>query len=266
MSMKIAVISNRTKDPEKLHADAVMRELRKYDCEGFVYQHIPALDDFSLCVVIGGDGTLMRVARKAAPLGIPILGVNLGRVGYMAELETDEIGDIGRFFAGDYRIEKRMMLSADVACGQNRLTALNDAVLSHGILSRIADIELICDGNSVGHYRADGLIFATPTGSTAYSLSAGGAVVDPKLECICVTPICPHSLKSKPLIFSSDCVLEAVNSQPYGEELYLTVDGNDSAMIEGGSSVKVTRSEIETSLIRIKNNGFYNVLSQKMSE
>ncbi len=244
-------------------------------CVSRVFQRMP--DSFSgdeypeLIVVIGGDGTIMRAARAAATLRIPILGVNCGHLGYLAELEQSEIELISRYLDGEYTIERRMML--DVRCGGRSYLALNDAVISHGVLSRMAEIELFCGDERVSRYHADGLIAATPTGSTAYSLSAGGPVVDPSLDCVIVTPICPHSLGAKPLIFAPDNVLRAVNAyQPrtsdgpgYGD-LYLTVDGIDSVSLPIGSEATVTRAGITTSFIRMNRRGFYGVLSGKMSD
>ena len=272
---KIYVMSNPARDTGMKVAGRVMSELEKYGCEASLFRRIPDIPEGDakpeLIIVIGGDGTIMRAARQAAPHNIPILGVNCGHLGYLAELEHDEPELISRYFDGDYTVEKRMMLK--VSCSGSTHFALNDAVISHGVLSRMAEIELWCGKEHVSRYYADGLIAATPTGSTAYSLSAGGPVVDPRLDCFIVTPICPHSLGAKPLIFAPDSVLRAVNAyQPRAEDepayggLYLTVDGIDNISLPHGESVTVTKAEISTSFIRMNRRGFYTVLNGKLSD
>ena len=243
----------------------VLAELAKYDCEVTLSDIVPENSGQDLYIVIGGDGTLMRAARRAAPCGIPILGINLGRIGYLAELEPDEISEIGRVFNGDYTVEDRMMLCVETSEGV-RIRALNDAVISHGVITRMAEFDLMCGGSLVGHYRADGMIAATPSGSTAYSLSAGGPVVDPRLNCICLTPICPHSISARPLIFAPDSRLEIINTDREGKNLYLTVDGSENFKVGYMQRVLITRSTIVTKFIRMKDYRFYNVLSEKMSD
>ena len=144
--------------------------------------------------------------------------------------------------------------------------ALNDAVISNGSVSRMIDLELSEGGSTVTTYRADGLIVATPTGSTAYSMSAGGAIVDPRVQCFCVTPICPHSFAARPMIFSDDAVLEIRNICAREKMLYLTVDGRMNFELYRNQVVRVTKSNIQTSLIRLKSYGFYRKLRQKMSD
>ena len=271
---RIYVMSNPARDIGMKAADMIMSELQKHGCDAKLFLKTPDLSSGEkpeLMIVVGGDGTIMRAARHAAPHGVPILGVNCGHLGYLAELEQDEPELISRYFDGDFTVEKRMMLKVE-CCGLTHL-ALNDAVISHGVLSRMAEIELWCGAEHVSRYYADGLIAATPTGSTAYSLSAGGPVVDPRLDCFIVTPICPHSLGAKPLIFSPDSVLRAVNVyQPRASDepgygmLYLTVDGMDNIKLPQGETVTVTRSEISTSFIRMNRRGFYSVLNKKLSD
>lgn len=222
-----------------------------------------------MLVVLGGDGTILEASRRAAINKTPILGVNLGRLGYMAELEFDELRLLPRIFEGDYGIDERSMLSVTMldAAGQKKITsfALNDAVISNGSIARIVDLELSEGGAQVTTYRADGLIIATPTGSTAYSMSAGGAVVDPRLNCFCVTPICPHSLTARPLIFPDSTTLEVRNICERERNLFLTIDGRINYELYRGESVRVTKSDKTIRLITLKDRGFYNVLRQKMT-
>ena len=219
---------------------------------------------------MGGDGTILEAARRAASRGTPILGINLGRLGYMAELETSELDQLSHLFTGDFRVEKRSMLRVDVLSAQRELKAfcyaLNEAAISNGSVSRIIDRQLFENGAPVTSYRADGLLIATPTGSTAYSMSAGGAIVDPSVPCFCVTPICPHSFAARPLIFSDQSVLEVKNICVREKMLYLTVDGKINFELYRNQVVRITKSELEAGLIRIKNTGFYQKLCKKMQE
>jgi NAD+ kinase len=223
-----------------------------------------------ILIVLGGDGTILEVARRAAQRGTPILGVNLGRLGYMAELEMGEIDHLDRLFDGSYETEARSMLRVELLSAGGELKsfcyALNDAVISNGSISRIIDLELLEGGNPVTSYRADGLIIATPTGSTAYSMSAGGAIVDPRVDCFCVTPVCPHSFIARPLIFAGSSVLEVRNVCAREKVLYLTVDGRMNFELYRNQSVRIRKSSMETKLIRIKSCGFYKKLRQKMSD
>lgn len=221
-------------------------------------------------IVLGGDGSILEAARRAATRGTPILGINFGRLGYMAELEAGELAELHRLFTGDYTLERRMMLRVDLLGSGGELKsfcyALNDAVVSNGSVARVIDLELSENGEAVTTYRADGLIIATPTGSTAYSMSAGGAIVDPSVPCFCVTPICPHSFAARPLIFPDRSVLEIRNICAREKMLYLTVDGKMSFELLRGQTVRVTRSKLETKLIRFRKSGFYRVLCQKLRD
>lgn len=244
-----------------------------------------------MLIVLGGDGTILEAARRSAQRQTPILGINLGRVGYMAELEMSEldllsrlflsdapVGDYDRFahgmedelIPGGYAIERRAMLDIELVSTEGTVRAamygLNDAVITNGSVSRVVDIELYESGAPVTAYRADGLIVATPTGSTAYSMSAGGPVTDPRVRCFCVTPICPHSLAARPLIFPDQAVLEIRNISQREKMLCLTVDGRTNCELYRGETVRITRSPLETRLVRLKSYGFYNRLRAKMSD
>ncbi len=232
-----------------------------------------------LLIVLGGDGTILEAARRSAARQTPILGINLGRVGYMAELEMNELDLLGQLFdrttaegyqPASFEIEKRSMIHVEVLsqAGEVRQTmyGLNDAVITNGSVARIVDIELSEAGAPVTTYRADGLIIATPTGSTAYSMSAGGPVADPRVKCLCVTPICPHSLGARPLIFPDSATLEVRNICQREKMLYLTVDGRTNCELYRNETVRITRSPLETNLVRLKSCGFYNRLRAKMSQ
>lgn len=220
-----------------------------------------------LVIVLGGDGFMLDAARRAAPHGIPILGINMGRIGYMTELEIEEIALIDRIFENDFHVDERAMLKVEIrtAKGQTRTTsyALNDAVIANGSTARIVDL-LLADGEEeINTYRADGLVIATPTGSTAYSLSAGGPIVDPKLSCFCVTPICPHSMVARPLVFSDTAELRVKNICVREKVLHLTLDGRMTFDLFFGDTVVITKSEMKTCLLRLKDEGFYAKIRNK---
>ncbi len=236
------------------------------------YRYMPleeAYAEADCIVVLGGDGSILDAARRAAPLKKPLLGINMGHLGYMAELEMGELAALSHVVAGEYEIDERAMLAVSIRTQAGGLKAesfaLNDAVISNGSVARIVDIELSESGELVSAYRADGMIVATPTGSTAYSMSAGGPITDPHLPCLLVTPVCPHSLTARPLLFRDDAKLEIKNVCQREKMLYLTVDGRINFEIYRGDTVHVTRSPMTTRLIRLRRGGFYNRLQQKMN-
>lgn len=220
-----------------------------------------------MVIVLGGDGFMLEAARRAAVADIPILGINLGRVGYMTELELDELDLLERVFAGDYTIDERAMLSVEIISRSGNKKgesyALNEAVVANGTTARIVDLQLSDNGVIVSDYRADGLVIATPTGSTAYSLSAGGPIVDPKLSCFCVTPICPHSLLARPLVFPDTSRLEVKNICVREKVLHLTLDGRVTYDLYYGDVALITKSRLSTKLIRLKERSFYSKIRTK---
>lgn len=286
--LKIALLTNFNIHEKANAAMKVAERLQKEDCEILVaafnrekverlqnearaFRFLPLEQVYAeadILIVLGGDGTILEAARRAAQRGTPILGINLGRLGYMAELEIGELDQLSRLFSGEYTLEKRSMLRVELLSnGELRsfCYALNDAVISNGSVSRIIDVELSEGGSRVATYRADGLIIATPTGSTAYSMSAGGAIVDPRVECFCVTPICPHSFTARPLIFADSSTLEVRNICAREKMLYLTVDGRMNFELYRNQVVRITKSSMQTNLIRLKSCGFYKKLWQKMT-
>jgi NAD+ kinase len=220
-------------------------------------------------IAMGGDGTILETARYAASDGIPVLGMNLGRLGYLAELETNELELLADIVAGNYTVDERSMLKVSVNsvkkgkiyCGY----ALNDAIVSYGSAPKLIDLDLLDNGTPIATYRSDGLIISTPTGSTAYSMAAGGAVVDPRLKCFCVTPICSHSLTSKPLIFPDSAAIEVVNISRREKTVSLTLDGRRVFDIYFGDTVCVGKAPIVAKLIRIKPRSFYQTLRSKLN-
>lgn len=185
----------------------------------------------------------------------------------MTELEIDEIELIDRVFDGNFRIDERAMLKVEIISSNGQIKssayALNDAVIANGAAARIVDLELSDKGELVNAYRADGLVIATPTGSTAYSLSAGGPIIDPKLSCFCVTPICPHSMCARPLVFPDTATLEVKNICVREKLLHLTVDGRATFDLFLGDRVVVTKSEMTAKLLRVKGEDFYSKIRER---
>lgn len=221
-------------------------------------------------VVLGGDGSIIDASNKLLGANIPIIGINFGHVGYLAELEINEIELLDALTEGNYFIDERMMLDAEVydrfGTMREKSTVLNDIVLSNGPVARLLTFDIYCGNIKIQTCRADGIIIATPTGSTAYSLSAGGPVLEPSLDCVCLTPICPHTLTSRPVIFRGDSVIRLSNILSKGTSVYVTADGRDVFALNEGDTVSIKRSEHTSKLIRIKDSGFLGVLHAKLSE
>ncbi len=241
---------------------------RQYELESDIFfgESDKILSSCDMVLTVGGDGTIIHAARKAALLGKPILGINTGRLGFVAELETNELDMLSRLAHGDYSIEKRMMLK--VILRDKEFYAMNDAVISRGSLSRLIDIDvsLAEDKGYICHYRADGLIVSTPTGSSAYSLAAGGPVVEPTMKCIVMTPVCSHSLFARPVVFSHHSQLALSAACDDNTKVYLTLDGVKTMTISRSDIIYVTSSQIETKLIKLKDKTFYKVLNDKFTE
>lgn len=219
-------------------------------------------------VTIGGDGTIIRYAKKAAQAKKPIIGINAGRVGYLANIEQGEYKLLSKLKTGEYTTEKRMMLDITVSDENGNVNiykALNDAVITSGYISRIVDIYAGIENDSI-HYRADGIIISTPTGSTAYSLSAGGPIIDSSAQCICITPICSHSLSAKPIILGSDRVIKVNAFSKKRADIYLTVDGRKVTQVRPKTKIAIAKSDEYVELIRLNDKNFYSTLSMKFSE
>ncbi|MBR6514270.1 MAG: NAD(+)/NADH kinase [Clostridia bacterium] len=264
--MRIVVIPNKQKDKDFIYTNKLTALLDNYECSYSICldDGATASAEADLYIVLGGDGSIMRASHRAARLGIPILSVNLGRIGYMAELEKDELHLIDSFFSGNFHIEERMMLSVKTPDGSEYI-ALNDAVLSNGRVSKLVSFSLYSNGQYLTRYNADGIIIATPTGSTAYSMAAGGPVVDPGVECLIATPVCAHSLNCRPVILSGKNELMIKNETERDIPMFITVDGGDNLEIKNSESVIIKRSDTFTKLVRIKDECFYRTLSKKMN-
>lgn len=235
------------------------------------YKHAPEEELYSLAdiiITVGGDGTIIRYAKRAAIDGKPILGINAGRMGYLANIEQNEYKLLSKLKTGEYSIENRMMLNIKVCENGNTIgeyTALNEAVITSGFIARIIDIAAFVEGDSI-NYRADGLIVSTPTGSTAYSMSAGGPIIDPTTENICITPICSHSLSAKPILLSAERTVKLKAFSKKRTDIFLSVDGRKSASIKPYTEIYITKSPVNVKLLRLSNRSFYKTLSAKFSD
>lgn len=220
-----------------------------------------------LLIVLGGDGTLLAAARLVAEKGVPILPVNLGGLGFLTTVSQDEMYPVlEEIFAGKNRISERVMLEAEVVReGQvaRRQIALNDAVLNKAALARIMDLELRVNGEYVTTYKADGLILSTPTGSTAYSLSAGGPIVYPLVEAFVVTPICPHTLTNRPLVIPDAATIE-INCRANNEGTTLTMDGQVGIEVQPGDRVVVRKAAQKLRLMRASRKTYFEILRNKL--
>ncbi len=239
-------------------------------CAG--YEHAPQDELYKIAdiiITIGGDGTIIRFAKRAAQDGKAVLGINAGRVGYLANIEQNEYNLLSKLATGEYSIEERMMLGITVKENGNVIgeyEALNDAVISSGYLSRIIDVTASVDGGDVIAYHADGLIAATPTGSTAYSMSAGGPVIDPDMKCVCLTPICSHSLAAKPILIGGNKQLKLKAFSKKRTDIYLSIDGRKVVNVKPFTEIYISQSKNAVKLVRINDRSFYKTLSLKFRD
>ena len=217
-------------------------------------------------VCFGGDGTILHMAKAATRHGVPILGINIGTMGFMAELESTELELLEKLAGENYTLDKRMMLDVTVHRGRDIIfhdIGLNDAVITKGAIARVINLTVKCDGVEAMECSGDGLIVATPTGSTAYSLSAGGPIVEPEAQNILITPICPHDMLSRCIVASQNRVITVNVSLNPHKNAYLSVDGGRAQKLSMGDTITVKRSNLTTRLIRLKDRSFYDVINTK---
>ncbi|HOJ09097.1 MAG TPA: NAD(+)/NADH kinase [Clostridiales bacterium] len=226
------------------------------------------LKEAEMVVSLGGDGTFLKAARKVYRKSLPILGINLGNLGFLTEVERNEIKDaVDCLTSGKYTIEERMMLEASIIRNDKVIakdTALNDIVISRGALSRILHVKTYINDVFVDMFPGDGLIVSSPTGSTAYSLSAGGPIVEPDIDLVIVSPICPHILYSRSIITAGDRKVRALIDEDYHHKAMVTVDGQKGYEVRGGDIIDVQKSTYTIKLIRINPKNFYNILRSKI--
>ena len=231
---------------------------------GEIEKELPQAD---LLVCFGGDGTILHAARDATLHDVPVLGVNMGSVGFMAEVERGELPVLAGLVKNGFATEERMMLDVRVLRGDKLICqdlALNDAVCSKGSVARVAELEVWADGTRLCQVNGDGVIVATPTGSTAYSMSAGGPIVEPASHSIIVTPVCPHQLSARSMVLSDSRVVTIQHPRGNRKQSYLSVDGGKALRLAAGERVEISRSEHTAKLVRITNRSFYQIINEKL--
>ncbi|WP_444244216.1 NAD(+)/NADH kinase [Eubacterium sp.] len=281
--MKISIFPNFNNDGVLQTCEEICKELDKLGVEYSVakcnesdetgtlplfFDTNELIENCDIVIVVGGDGTTLNVAKAASLHNKLTLGINAGRLGFMSGLERDELSLLNRLVSGDYEVEERMMINARLMSenGAQDFICLNDAVITRGDLARLIDVTVKSDGRVITKNRADGMIIATPTGSTAYSMAAGGPVVSPDNSCFVVTPICPHSLVNRSIVFSSDKELEITVENDKNNTSYLSIDGEKSVTVTKNSKIIISKSEYVAKLIKIKPDSFYEILNKKLLE
>lgn len=241
---------------------------KDYDLPGDLRFHrldreLPVAD---AAICFGGDGTILHIAKQATRYGVPVLGVNIGTMGFMAELECTELEQLARLATGDYTIDSRMMLDVTVTRERNIIfheQCLNDVVITKGAVARIVHLSVECDGVQAMECGGDGVIIATPTGSTAYNLSAGGPIVEPEAHSILVTPICAHDMASRCMVTSDKRTIRVELTKNARRNAYVSVDGGKALRMNIGDVATVRKANRETKLIRLKDRSFYDVVRMK---
>lgn len=272
--MKIAIIPNHEKLGARETATEVIKRLKANGAEvyvsdkGYDAAFAKAAELYELCdiiITVGGDGTIISHAKDAAVHKKPVLGINAGRLGFLADLEKNDLSLLERLVLGDYTVCNRFMLKATVYSGNEKIAeglALNDAVIAPGGIARLLDLEVEISGDTIG-YRSDGIIISTPTGSTAYSMSAGGPIIDPKVRCFALTPICSHSLTARPIIVGEDSrfVIRLPNGSE--ENAIFSLDGRFCCNVDKNVRIEIEKAPYDALLINLSGNAIYKTLSLK---
>ena len=285
--MKIAVIPNLTRHKAREVTLALCSELENQgisfsfsvnlrdELPEIPEKHFECNEDFiknsDIVISVGGDGSMLRAAKAAAAENKNVLGINAGRLAYLCGLDKNELPLLSLLKEGKYTVQNRMMLKVTVLKNGRAVyedLCLNDAVFSRGADLRLIDLNVKTGGRDIADYIADGAIFATPTGSTAYSMSSGGPIVEPTLEAILLTPICPHSLAVRPYIFSGNAEFEVTVKTVEGgaDRVYLFCDGKEAVLIDGECVVKIEKAQTKSGFISIKTDNFIDVLNKKLEK
>ena len=281
--LKLGIIPNMEKDKDLLLTENITKWLIEKKAEVMLNKNIASLiakpelgfnneelfQDTDVIIVLGGDGTLLNIARQSASYDVPLFGINLGHLGFLTEVEAEDMYiALEKLISGEYEIERRMMLEATVEKDSIQLEksiALNDVGITKGPFSRIISLGIYINDNFVDLYSADGIVISSPTGSTAYSLSAGGPIVSPDVKVLIITPICPHTLHSRSIVVSNEDVVK-IEVCKNNTEVMLTLDGQQGYKVKSGDIVTVRKSQYYTNLVKLKGRSFFQVLRQKMSE
>lgn len=269
------IITNEMKDPDFQVTHRICDYIRscnrecilaQKDTKGYILpESIPS--DIDCALVLGGDGTLIQAARELRGTGIPILGINMGTLGYLAEVEVNNIEDnLSRLFTNNYYMEFRMMMQGSVN-GAPPKSAVNDIVITREGSLRIVHFDIYVDGELLNSYKADGVIISTPTGSTGYNLSAGGPIVEPTAQMFVITPICPHSLNTSSIVLSAEDRIEIeIGKARYGgtEQTSVSFDGKEGISLTTGDRIRIERMGESAGFIKLSNESFLKTMRRKM--
>ncbi|MCX7710370.1 MAG: NAD(+)/NADH kinase [Clostridia bacterium] len=281
---KIGVIANRDKDIQLKYTRILVESILKYQGEAFLTKDISneismgspleseeqVMDAAEIIICLGGDGTFLKAARKAYVKNKPILGINLGSLGFLTEIDKNDIESaVKHVIDNEYELEERMMLDTSIIRKGSviaRDVALNDVVISRGALSRILHVKAYINSTLVDLFPGDGLIVSSPSGSTAYSLAAGGPIVEPDIDLIILTPICPHILFSRSCVTTGDRVIRAVIHEENCHDAMVTIDGQQGYEVQGSDIIEIKKSSHRVKVVRINERDFFNVLRTKIYE
>ena len=271
--MKVLLHVNNKKDPGLVHTKNIVEYLNEIGIEvllsGGQIDSVNAYDSACGCdfvVSVGGDGTFLQAAKIAYEHDVPIVGVNLGRLGFMPSLEINELNKLKKILDGDFVVEQRAVLNVDI-CSADKIIncgiCVNDAILKMSN-ARTLDLKLFCNGQFVNKYRADGIVISTPTGSSAYSLSCGGPIVSPAVECILATPICAHTFSSRPIVFDLGAEITLALCDDTEYDVYLSLDGAGDYKVSADEQVKIYSSDKKLKILRLDDMSYYELLSKKL--
>jgi len=278
---KIGFVTNLNKDPQMHYTKQLIDLVKENGCISMLSVATGELEkeptvtidqmysQADFVVVLGGDGTILRVARSVAKYDVPLLGINIGTLGYLADCERNDAKEaIENAIRGNFKIEERMMLEARVERNGEMLesnVALNEISVVNSVFSRVIKLALEINEDYISSYRSDGIIVATPTGSTAYSLSAGGPILKPDTKLMAITYVCPHSLTARPFVVSGDDIVKIKVESSYGNAV-INLDGQESMPLANGDVVTIQKSDYITKTIRTTKMSFYDILRNKMLE
>lgn len=272
---KINIVCNTARKNSEKIADMLVKLLEQHGLEYSKQNITPSTQvnsfdfnqDATFVISIGGDGTLLSTARFYAQYNVPVLGINFGRLGFLAQISQNKLKQgLEEINKGNFIIQKRMLLEAKTSIQNKKLTALNDLVVKGGAISRTSRLYLSINNQEVCDYLADGIIIATPTGSTAYNLSANGPIIAPTLDSIAITPICPHSLSVRPLVIQGNEKIE-IKTDKNPDLIYITADGQDNIKLEKNEKILIQKSSETANLVLLNSeeNNFYSILREKLN-
>lgn len=278
----VGIVPNYNKEPAMKLVNELAEFLLKKECKvvlTYKIAEMTGLNDLGVTkyelysksdfiIVLGGDGTLLDTGRKAAKFGTPLLGINMGTMGFLATADGSEAETaIEKVLNGEYKIEKRLMLESEIMSDTDnpkQYIAVNDVCISRGVFTKITEYNIYVNEEYLATFRADGIIISTPTGSTAYNLSAGGPVLKPDIACMVITPICPHSLHSRSIVVSADDTVRIEASFGSNGDIIMSMDGQTSVILNNGDIINVRKSANSINIIKTNTRSFYEILRKKL--